>query len=408
VILKAAIIEDPFRPQVAGGSEIIAWHRGRRISEPARAMSRRQPRAGPRCLWFRTRAIRSWRNGSLAWGGRWRSPPTRGPSGPRTGWDGASTGSSGRSWRNGRCARSTPAEFNAEVAYRKRQLGTLHVEAIDPQGDFRNFLHLQAVVGRSEGPATDRAAGAEGARPLRGGRFTAKEVGAYMVNLLDLTRWPGASASRPSAPISTTRPSSMHRRAEPRRCSARLAEVGGGRVLDPTVPGENPFLHDRVRTHQPRDLWWWLCMIAVVLFPIDVGLRRVQLDREEWARAWGWVTSRLGFGRRRAGVPSREGMASLLARKEQVRSAQGASLGRAASPAEAGAPLVEPAAALFQPRETPGLPPDPSAPAPPQDPSVGPAGPPSPAAPPAAGTPGAAEGATSRLLEAKRRAQKKL
>jgi hypothetical protein len=262
------------------------------------------------------------------------------------------------------------ADFNAEVAL-ENGVGTLNVEAIDPQGEFRNFLHLQAVVVDPKGQRQTVRLEQKG--PGRyAAEFSGKEVGAYMVNLLDLTN--GVVRSQQSLGANLNYSPEFDASDPNLGLLARLAEVGGGRVLDPTVPGDNPFLHDRVRTHQPRDLWWWLCMLAVVLFPIDVGLRRVQFDREELARAWGWVTSRLGFGRRRAGVPSREGMASLLARKEQVRSAQGASPGRSPSPAAADAAVVQPAAALFQPRETPGLPPDPSAPAPPQDPSVGPAG----------------------------------
>ncbi len=40
---------------------------------------------------------------------------------------------------------------------------------------------------------------------------------------------------------------------------------------------------------------WWLLAAAIVLFPLDVGIRRVQLDREEWARAVAWLAARLGL-----------------------------------------------------------------------------------------------------------------
>ncbi|MBC8003288.1 MAG: hypothetical protein H7X97_11945, partial [Opitutaceae bacterium] len=63
----------------------------------------------------------------------------------------------------------------------------------------------------------------------------------------------------------------------------RLAEAGGGKVLDPAV--DNPFLIDRKKTFQPVDLWETLLRLAIVLFTLDVGVRRIQIDREEWLKA---------------------------------------------------------------------------------------------------------------------------
>src|SRR5207253_882634 len=65
----------------------------------------------------------------------------------------------------------------------------------------------------------------------------------------------------------------------------RVAESGGGKILDPAHPIVNPFQHDRRKTFQPRDLWEWLLKLAVVLFTFDVAVRRIQLDREEWQKA---------------------------------------------------------------------------------------------------------------------------
>ena len=59
----------------------------------------------------------------------------------------------------------------------------------------------------------------------------------------------------------------------------RLAESGGGRILDPENPADNTFLHDRQKTFQPRDLWEWLLKLSVLLFPLDVAVRRIQLDQ---------------------------------------------------------------------------------------------------------------------------------
>ena len=108
-------------------------------------------------------------------------------------------------------------------------------------------------------------------------------------------------------------------------------------MLDPDIPADNPFLHDRVKTFQPRDLWEWLLKLAIVLFPLDVGVRRIQIDRSEWLRATQTLRRWLFFWR---GVPrspeADESLAALLARRDQVRAKQ--------------MPAVQPDPDLFKPQ----------------------------------------------------------
>jgi len=103
----------------------------------------------------------------------------------------------------------------------------------------------------------------------------------------------------------------------------RLAEAGGGKVLEPEIPADNPFQHDRVKTFQPRDWWEWLLKFAIILFPLDVGVRRIQIDRAEWVRATQTLRRWLFIWR---GVPrtpeADESLAALLARRDQVRAKQ--------------------------------------------------------------------------------------
>ena len=123
-----------------------------------------------------------------------------------------------------------------------------------------------------------------------------------------------------------------------------------------------------------------------MLFLVDVGVRRIQLDRDEWRRA----TQAL---RRKflPGVPrtpeAEESLAALLARRGQVRSKQTA-------------PTVEPSPDLFRPAKAVALPYEEAATASsiqPQPPIIAPE---KTVTEPEATT-------TSRLLEAKRRAQKR-
>src|SRR6267142_2588511 len=95
----------------------------------------------------------------------------------------------------------------------------------------------------------------------------------------------------------------------------RIAEAGGGKVLDLNNPTEDPFRHDRVKTFQPRDLWEWLLRFAILLFPLDVAVRRIQLDREEWLRATRNLRRYLLFWRPEPRKPeAEESLSALLAR----------------------------------------------------------------------------------------------
>jgi len=159
--------------------------------------------------------------------------------------------------------------------------------------------------------------------------------------------------------------------------------------MQPALPDDNPFLHDRKKTFQPRDLWDFLLKLAICLFPLDVGVRRIQLDREEWLKATATLRRWIFFwkGKPRP-IEADESLSALLARRDQVRSTQTA-------------PSVQPVPELFQPTRPADL----SVPAASgkTESATGreePAEQESKSADAPAGT-------TSRLLEAKRRAQRR-
>lgn len=399
VILKAAIIEDPFRPQVAGGSEIT---RGIRAAEYPQLKGYVATTAKPRA---ETPLVSDKGDPILA---HWQFGLGRAvafTSDARAKW-----ASSWMGWARYRQFWSQVAQwalrkvdttdFNAEVTL-EGGAGHLQVEALDPQGNFRNFLNLQAVVVDPKGQSQTVPLEQKGPGRYEAA-FTGREVGSYMINLLNLVGGKVAGLQPLGASLNY---SPEFNAAEPNLgFLQRLVEAGGGRLLNPDALADNPFLHDRKKTYQPRDLWWWLLLVAVALFPFDVGLRRIQLEREELARAWGRLLAMVGLRRRPAVVAPQESMATLLARKEQVRATHaGAAGGPGAGPAP-----VEPSPDLFRPtREVP-----------PTEPSSAPeadAGGKSGEAGASGSKPGSGEGAgggresaTSRLLEAKRRARKKL
>ena len=229
------------------------------------------------------------------------------------------------------------ADFATEVSIENGQ-GTINVEALDAQGNFRNFLNLQTAVVSPKGERQTVNLVQTGPGHYEA-HFPAKDVGSYLMNLMDTkdgqlrgAQVLGASVNY-SPEFNATAPNDHLLR--------RLAESGGGKVLNPALPTDNPFLHDRKKTFQPRDLWEWLLKLAVVLFPIDVGVRRVQLDRAEWLIFWQRVLRWLGLGGKTPKqIEADEALGALLTRREQVRAKQTA-------------PGAQPNPELFRPKQPP-------------------------------------------------------
>ena len=232
---------------------------------------------------------------------------------------------------------SKPA-ISADVAIEQGR-GIISVEAIDTDGNFRNFLDLQAVVVNPKGerelvPLTQTAAGRYEAE------FETRETGSYLVHLREMEQGElrvsqviGANLDH-SPEFAESRPNLAR--------LERLAEVGGGRLLSRDFGADNPFEHDRRETFQPVDLWEWLLKFAVLLFPVDVGVRRIQIDREEWSRWMAGLMRVLIFWRRKKNPKREESLASLLAKRDEARQTF-----RREQPS---AP-TEPAPELFQPSQ---------------------------------------------------------
>ena len=108
-------------------------------------------------------------------------------------------------------------------------------------------------------------------------------------------------------------------------------------MLDLDNPGLNPFEVGRKKTYQPRDLWEWLLRLAIILFVIDVGIRRIQIDKAEWLKATENLRRIIFFWK---GVPrtaeADESLGALLATRDRVRSSRPI-------------PKVEPNPDLFKP-----------------------------------------------------------
>jgi hypothetical protein len=387
VILKSAIFEEPFKPQLTAPSEAVRGIGGAEYPtllgyvattpKPRAEVPLVSEKGDPILAHWQYglgRAVAFTSDAKAKWAREWM-----GWAKYRQFW------SQIAKWS---LRRVDNTDFATDVSVDKGE-GQLSVEALDEKGNFKNFLNLQATVVTPKGERQTIHLDQTGPGHYEA-KFATKEVGAYLLNLMDMkdgkihgSQVLGASVNY-SPEFNATEPNLnlLH----------RLSESGAGQVLDIAEPSANPFLHDRQKTYQPRDLWEWLLRFAIIVFPFDVGLRRVQLDQEELRRGLQWLRRWLFFWK---GVPrpveAEESLAALLARREQVRSTQTA-------------PAVEPNPDLFRPDNPDASP-------------LAVGGPPSPFEPKAEPVGSTADktdkttdrtATTSRLLEAKRRAQRRM
>jgi uncharacterized membrane protein len=384
VILKSAIYEEPFKPQVRSASELT---RGIAAADYPQLLgyvaTSLKPRAETPLLTHKGdpllahwqyglgRAVAFTSDARAKWAKNW------------LGWDRYKQfWSQIAQWS---LRRLENADFTSEVVVDKGE-GVINVEALDAKGDYRNFLNLQAAVVSPKGERTTVRVEQTGPGHYEA-RFPTKEVGGYLLNLMQMENGQAVAGQVVGASVNF---SPEFGAGEPNgNLLRRIAETGGGRLLDPGKPDNNPFTHDRVKTSRPVDLWEWLLKLAVILFVLDVGVRRIDLDRDEWARGTARLRKWVFFWQSAPRpVEADESLAALLSKRGEVRSTR-TSAGTAAR------------AELFQPEQ----------PAPiSESPVGGETSVPKETPLPPAKKPAEEEkpaGTTSRLLEAKRRAQKR-
>jgi len=88
-----------------------------------------------------------------------------------------------------------------------------------------------------------------------------------------------------------------------------IAEKTGGRMLTGDEPGEKVFLHDRPPKASSKPIADWFLIAMALLIPLDVGVRRIQLD---WSLIRGW------FLVRKARESAGETFEALLRRKKAI------------------------------------------------------------------------------------------
>jgi hypothetical protein len=316
VILKTAIYEKPFTPQQVAASEALSGFAAGgyppllgyvATSEKPRAETPLLTAQGDPLLahwqYGLGRAVAFTSDARAKWGSQW------------IGWGKYQTFWS--QLANWSLRRVETGDLSADVVIEQGS-GIISVEAMDADGSYRNFLDLKAVVVGPKGerqlvPLKQTAAGRYDAA------FETLETGAYLVHLREMENGEIRSSQVIGANLDHS-PEFAESRPNFARLK-RLAEVGGGKLIPAAdFATDNPFERDRRKTFQPVDLWAWLLKFAVILFPVDVGVRRIQLDWKEWLKATANLRRLFFFWRRRdRQTGTDEALASLLTRRDEAR-----------------------------------------------------------------------------------------
>ncbi len=197
------------------------------------------------------------------------------------------------------CSRTAP-RGNVHVSTEAGPDGRARVtvEAVDADGRFLNNLLLEGTVSAPDATG----------HPLRflqtaPGRyeavFPADQVGPYLVGV-------GARGAPGSGVDLGTRTTGLAVSYAPEYRDLKtndpllrqIAEAAGGKILDAGGPAEAFFRRDRPPVATRTPLWPLLLLVAALLFPVDVGVRKLDVGRRELAAVRDAVLRRIPLVRR--------------------------------------------------------------------------------------------------------------
>jgi uncharacterized membrane protein len=197
------------------------------------------------------------------------------------------------------------------------------------------------------------------------------------------------------------------------RLLASLRTATGGQALEGDTAATAVWAHDVPASIATQELGPLLVLLAMLLWPLDVGVRRLNVGRRDLAAGRAWIALR--WARRRGSATRTAGSAAMLATRERaggssarasLLSTPGSQATPPSAPPERAAPATPPSAPPERATQAPPAPPPPAPaqPAAPAPPAAGP--PPGPATPPSTPAPAEPEDAMARLRGARDRARR--
>jgi len=194
--------------------------------------------------------------------------------------------------------------------------GVVVVEDYHPEGA---FLDVEVTVTGPQGRSENVPLQQVGPRRYEG-RFPLRGEGRYQV--VGASVGGGRNERIMGGFVVPYSPEYLRFRADP-VVLRDIAQQTGGRVLS-GAPTDAVFVEEREPRFTSRPVADLFLVLLACLIPVDVGVRRIQLD---WALIRGW----LGFGKK---VPSGETLAALLQRKRSIEFLAAPETGRRRTEAE--------------------------------------------------------------------------
>lgn len=301
----------------------------------------------------------------------------------------------------------TPADYQTQVTMDGTR-GHIVVDALDKDGKFVNRLNFTAKVNAPDASGTNVPVPDLPLRQTAPGHyegwFEAGKIGTYLVNVtrekedktLESTVTGLVVPYSPEYKDLTANTLLM----------AQMAQAGGGETL---TRASQVFNGNRPSVYAPRDLTQYLVLLALLLFPVDVAVRRLALEPSDLWRGLRWLGGRLRPVpvarpvRNSPAVAVSGGTTPALSRLRSMKERGQTTESRLSADRQTAAETSAAESALSQPTAAPTAV-SPSVPVPTTQATPAP---PPPATPPAAPLtpPDTAAGGMSRLIAAKRRAQ---
>jgi uncharacterized membrane protein len=160
----------------------------------------------------------------------------------------------------------------------------LTVDARGSSGDYLNDLEMEANIVSPAGEVTPVTL--QQVAPGRyEGRFVPEREGAYLLRVTGVAGDGEGETAVAQTSGWVLEYSPEYRQFEPDLLLLETiaAQTGGRDVGDQP---EQVFAHTLPTERATRPIWPWLTLIAVVLLPVDIALRRLVVTRRDLARAW--------------------------------------------------------------------------------------------------------------------------
>ncbi|MEM8857158.1 MAG: VWA domain-containing protein [Chloroflexota bacterium] len=200
----------------------------------------------------------------------------------------------------------TVVDFSGEDAL-------LTVDARTPGGDYLNGLEMEGSVVSPSGETTEVQL-----QQIAPGRyetnFVPDEEGAYFLRVAGGDAETDTAIGQTGGWVLGYSPEYQRFDSDPQLLES-LAQLTGGRDLGEVT--EAVFEHNLPSDATTRPIWPFLLLLAVILLPIDVAIRRVVISQRDMQRLREATLGR--FGRQETvAAPRTEGMSSLLRAKERA------------------------------------------------------------------------------------------